>query len=119
MNYQSENRIFQVWDYTVSHGMLLIRSPGEGTQSTIDLVFHGTQFMSVPRHVGEISVHSADADARLALTSLWPKLADKDEVFVINSQGTNHYVVAAGMKVTEHHNGIFWNAFGDPKTVPG
>jgi hypothetical protein len=113
MNYQAANRSFQVWDYAVSHGMLLIRSPGEGEQSTIDLVFHGTQFMSVPRHIGEMSVHDGDANARLVLASLWPNFTDKDEVFVISCDGANHYVVAAGMKVTEHHNGVFWNAFGD------
>jgi hypothetical protein len=113
MNYESANRTFQVWDYTVSHGMLLIRSPGDDEKPTIDVVFYGTQFMSVPRHIGEISVRSGDADARRAVASFWSKLADRDEVFVITGNEATHYVVAAGVKVTEHHNGMSWNAFGD------
>jgi hypothetical protein len=115
MNYQFENRTFQVWDYTVSHGLLLIRSPGDGDQVTIDLVFYGTQFMCVPRHVGEISVQLSDGAERAVLASIWPNLAkrEKDDVFVIASGNATYFVVAAGVKVTEHTNGMFWNAFGD------
>jgi hypothetical protein len=44
------DRRFQLWEYRVSHGSLLIRSPkGPDAEMNIDLVFSGVEFVACPR----------------------------------------------------------------------
>ncbi|MCP4966684.1 MAG: hypothetical protein GY926_15845 [bacterium] len=46
MEWLGENRRFQIWEYTVSHGQLLLRSPledGHGTR--LDILFKDVWFM--------------------------------------------------------------------------
>ena len=52
-----KNRNFQLWEYHVSHGSLLIRSPkrGEDTKN-IDIVFAGVEYMALPRHLKSVEL---------------------------------------------------------------
>ena len=51
MDPEHQNRDFQLWEYKVSHGQLLIRSPKDELHSkNLDLIFRGVQFISSPRH---------------------------------------------------------------------
>ena len=48
MDWIGEPRKFLIWEYTVSHSQLLLRSPREGGYPTrIDVVFKNVDFLSV------------------------------------------------------------------------
>jgi hypothetical protein len=50
------NRHFQLWEYRVSHGSLLIRSPqSEERKSNIDIIFAGVEYLEMPRFIRDIS----------------------------------------------------------------
>lgn len=49
-NELSSDRTFQLWDYKVSDGFLLVRSPKDATYGlNIDLVFIDVEYISCPR----------------------------------------------------------------------
>jgi hypothetical protein len=54
MNTSFTDRAFQLWEYKVSHGSLLIRSPkGPEISTNIDLVCVGVEYPAAPRHIGD------------------------------------------------------------------
>ena len=60
MSELTQGRAFQLWEYHVSHGSLLIRSPaGPEFETSVDMVCVGVEYLSAPRHLGEIDVSQA------------------------------------------------------------
>lgn len=60
MSELTKGREFQLWEYRVSHGSLLIRSPaGPGFETSIDIICVGVEYLAAPRHLGEITVSEA------------------------------------------------------------
>ena len=58
-----KGRQLQLWEYHVSHGSLLLRSPeGVGHRGTVDIICTGVQYVAVPRHAGEIEVAGATVE---------------------------------------------------------
>jgi hypothetical protein len=112
------NRRFQLWEYTVSHGVLLVRSPisplgPDGTIATnnIDLFFVDVIFISAPRFMDGVTLEEGNAeDIKRAETLLNSSLYDSS-VFVLNSGGCRHWVVAAYCKVDENEMDLFENYF--------
>lgn len=52
-----EGRRFQVWDYTVSHKRLLIRSPqNKDFEYNIDIIFSSVKSINIQTGLGEISI---------------------------------------------------------------
>ena len=106
------SRAFQLWEYKVSHGSLLIRSPKTIDQKTnIDLKFFGVEYISVPRHMQEITLVPALRKQIRMLESLLGKSIEKEHVFVIDTPAGRHIIVAAGMKIDENHLDIFESPF--------
>lgn len=93
--------------------MLLIRSPGDAGEGTIDLVFHGLKYISVPRHFIGLSVYESEWDDLQFNFIKNYKISKKDLVFTLDSDGSYYYVVASGVKVNEHDRDIFWDPFKD------
>jgi hypothetical protein len=57
MSVLTKGRNFQLWEYHVSHGSLLIRSPaGPGIETRVDIICMGVEYLAAPRHLGEITV---------------------------------------------------------------
>jgi hypothetical protein len=76
----SEDRIFKVWEYQVSHGELLIRSQkSPATEAlvervaNVDIVFVGVEYMAVPRVFRGLEIHLAMSSERRDLEALLDK----------------------------------------------
>jgi len=103
------DRRFQVWEYRVSHGSLLVRSPkGLHAEKNIDLVFVGVGYMALPRLMRGVSINRGTADDRSVVNE---DIGDDDQVFVLVSEGRRHLVVAAGCQVSENDGDIFDSPF--------
>ena len=49
----SKNREFNIWEYHVSHGSLLLRSPKrENFDTNVDIIFAGVEYISGPTILG-------------------------------------------------------------------
>lgn len=106
------DRRFQLWEYKVSHGSLLVRSPrGPEVEHNIDLMFAGVEYLSSPRHLRGLELdHGDQSDVDTAVAALGRE-AVPERVFVLTSEGRRHLVVAAGYRIREHRGDIFDSPF--------
>jgi uncharacterized protein YaiE (UPF0345 family) len=105
-------RQIQVWEYHVSHGSLLIRSPaGPGVVKSIDIVFIGVEYLAVPRHLGEIVISEATADEMHKLEGILQKKLVSSRVWVLQGSRERFPVVAAALRIQEHAGDIFDSPF--------
>lgn len=102
------DRRFQLWEYRVSHGALLIRSPkGADAETNIDLVFSGVEYVACPRMLRGVELAAVTPeDMHRAGEGFGPVVAP-DQVFVLLSAGARHLVIAASCRVSENLDDIF------------
>ncbi len=105
-------REFQFWQYRVSHGELLVRSPKDAAHPrNIDLMFVGGQYVELPRHLPDLEVDEpTEADVARAVERLQEPFAH-ETVIVLESQGRRYLVVAAAVNVAESDMDIFDSPF--------
>jgi hypothetical protein len=111
-------RLFKLWEYQISHGQLLIRSPkqpatGNAPERTtnVDLVCMGVEYMAVPRLFNGIEVEAATpreiAELESVLgTDINPKLAR-----ILASGGKRYPIVASSFAFHENDWDIFESPF--------
>lgn len=106
------SRRFQTWEFKVSHGQLLIRSPKTAECPTnVDLIFTGVEYMDLPRFLGGIELDDPkEADVSIIRERLDKQFAS-DSMFVITTGSHRYYVVAAALKISEHELDIFDSPF--------
>jgi hypothetical protein len=112
MNELLKGKNFQLWEYQVSHGSLLIRSPKKSDQvENVDLKFFGVEYISVPRHLKEIFVSDVSNQEIQLLESILGKSITKNKVFVLESSTGRHMIVALTMKIEKNKLEIFESPF--------
>jgi hypothetical protein len=105
-------RKFQVWEYHVSHGSLLIRSPaGPGLETSIDIICVGVEYLAVPRQLGEITICSATEAEMEHLEKILQKKLPSSRVWVLEGAGERYLLVGEGLQVREHYGDIFDSPF--------
>lgn len=105
------DREFKIWDYRVSHGSLLIRSPkGTGISRNVDLVFVGVDYMALPSRLHGAMLSFGTVEDRMTVTAL---IGDSyaGQVYVLVSEECRHFVVAAACQVDENDKDIFDTLF--------
>lgn len=81
------DRIFQLWEYRVSHGSLLIRSPkGPEAESNVDLIFVGVDYLAVPHSIKGVAVDRGTAEDVAAVAAAFGEVSP-ERVFALSSQG--------------------------------
>jgi hypothetical protein len=114
MSALTKGRIFQLWEYYVSHGSLLIRSPaGPGTETSVDIVCVGVEYLAAPRYLDEITVCPATgAEVERLESILQKKLSPPLHAWVLESASERFLLVGVALNVREHHGDIFESPFG-------
>jgi hypothetical protein len=113
MSALTKGRKFQLWEYHVSHGSLLIRSPaGPGVETSIDIVCVGVEYLAAPRHLGEIIVCPATEVEVERLEGVLQKKLSPSRVWVLESASGRFPVVGVSLQVQEHRGDIFESPFG-------
>jgi hypothetical protein len=117
LTFQKSDRMFQVWEYQVSHGHLLIRSPispGDGTSpachTNIDLRFVGVDYMAVPRHFPGLEIVRPTHDETRQVEFILGKSIPENWVWILASGGMRFTIVACGFTATEND----WDIFESP-----
>jgi hypothetical protein len=110
-------RTFKVWEYQVSHGQLLIRSPkspatgGEPERVTnVDVVCVGVKYMAVPRVMKGLELAGPTDMEVTGVASVLGGAVRPDEVMVLLSQERRYVVVASSISVAEND----WDIFESP-----
>lgn len=112
------NRTFKVWEYQVSHGQLLIRSPrtpatGDSPErlTNLDLVCLGVEYMALPRLFHGLELLPATASELEKLSDLLGTTITPASVRVVASSGKRFSIVAASFAFSENDWDIFESPF--------
>ncbi len=113
----AQERSFQVWEYQVSHGQLLIRSPispatdhAPARVTNIDIVCLGVEYMCLPRFLGGVIMTRATLEEVRDIGTLLGKAVEPDATAALTSNGRRFHVVAASFVVSEND----WDIFDSP-----
>lgn len=113
MNSLIQGRRFQFWEYRVGHGSLLIRSPISTTADTnVDLKFFGVSFVSVPRHLGELTIEEASPSDSERFKRRFGVGDREGNVYVLNVGAHKYHIVATQLIVDSNQTDIFDSPFG-------
>ncbi len=108
------NRTFQLWEYKVSHGALLIRSPkGPDVTTNIDIICIGVEYLSVPRFLRSLQIVEPTIDEVRNLEDVLGKTLKSSSVRIFSAAGQRFLVVATAFKIEENECDIFDSPFAD------
>ncbi len=101
------NRLFKLWDYSVSHQQLLVRSPiTPDIPTNIDLLFWGVKYLTVETILRGVDIVRIDDCS--SLNDYEAKfIKDGHKIFRIRSGGSSMIVVASGFRALENQLDIF------------
>jgi len=112
------DRTFKVWEYQVSHGQLLIRSPKSPSTeqsvellTNIDLVCLGVEYMAVSSFLRGLELLPATANELNELGDLLGKAIEPNSVRVLASGGKRFPIVASSFALSENDWDIFESPF--------
>lgn len=115
---RKSERQFKLWDYQVSHGQLLIRSPkapGDGDSpellTNVDLVFVDVEYVAVPRILNGLELLPASPEEVAQLETILGRVLDPHTITVLESDGRRFCVVAASVSLHENDWDIFESPF--------
>ena len=115
---QKSNRKFKVWEYQVSHGQLLIRSPKAPATKTspefltnVDLVCLDVEYMAIPRVLRGVEILPPTSDEIRYLEALLGKTIDPGHVKILASEGKRFPIVALRVSLSENDWDIFESPF--------
>lgn len=114
---RTDDRDFQVWEYQIGHGQLLIRSPKSPAtassperRTNIDLVFLGVEYMRLPSELRGLTLAPATAEELQLLEAALGRAPEPDWVRMLVSGGKRFTVVAARVISSEND----WDIFDSP-----
>lgn len=107
-------RTFQLWEYRVSHGSLLIRSPkDQGNAKNIDVICVGLEYVSMPRFLTNLDiVGPTDVELR-QIEEILGKPLPVSFVRIFVANGRRFPVVASRVKIVENETDIFDSPFDE------
>ena len=109
--WQCPGRTFQLWEYQVTHGSLLIRSPATGEETTnVDLVFTGVEYVAVPGFMDGLSLDRATDEEVGGLKDLLGNRWRDAKVFILVSQHRRFPIVGASLRIEQNE----WEIFDSP-----
>lgn len=107
MIYSSE-RWFQIWDYTVSHQQLLLRSPVTiDLPRNVDLIFLGVEYLSIPSSLRGLEFDQALPEESAEVMRGLRAGSEVSGVYTLVSEGRRFYIVAAAFRVYENDLDLF------------
>ena len=111
-------RSFQVWEYRVSLGFLLIRSPiTPDMKPNIDIICAGVEYMALPTNLGEITISDATEKEIFDIENIIKKkITVPTRVWVMENSKGRFPLVAAGLQIKEFHGDIFESSLPLPPT---
>ena len=115
----TKDRDFQPWEYRISHGSLLIRSPARkdspdrsGFNRNVNIICSAVEYIAAPRYLGEITIGERSQFERDDIERMLGKALHK-QARAWALQGSHHrsLVAAVFLRVEENDGDIFDSPF--------
>jgi hypothetical protein len=101
MIYQS-SRVFKLWDYTVGHAQLLLRSPASADEPyNIDIVFLGVVQLDIPTRMQGLTMEEPEPLARAEQAEPGWGVSHR-----ITTGGREYVVVAAAFRIYKNQHDL-------------
>jgi hypothetical protein len=112
------NRRFQLWEYRVGHGCLLVRSPNDENHPTnVDVICEGVLYMELPRFIPDLRLDSpTDEEILHAKGRIMGHKCKNERVRIFTVSGARFTVVSLTINVREHRDGWLHSPFNSPVT---
>jgi len=98
-------RLFQIWIYTVSHSILLLRSTNNEDEEengyNIDIEFWGVAYLELPDMLNGLKIQKLDSNIPNKFNKYTKKIGC--DIFEILSENNLYYVVAVGCRVGKNN----------------
>jgi hypothetical protein len=106
----TKGRHFKLWDYSVSHSNLLIRSPeAPGIADNVDIICAAVDYVAVHTLLGEIEVREAPPEVIQEVEKKMGKpLAKDSRVWVFEGASGQSVVACAQLQIKKHSQSMFW-----------
>ena len=105
-------RSFQFWQYRVSHGELLVRSPRDAAHPrNVDLMFVGVEYVDLPRYLPDLEVDDPNDEDLARAQERLGKPVERKSVVVLKTEGRHYVVVAVAVMAVESDMDIFDSPF--------
>ncbi|MDR1427424.1 MAG: hypothetical protein LBJ08_06670 [Bifidobacteriaceae bacterium] len=118
------DRKFQTWQFTVSLGSLLVRSPrGSDGQFNVDIMFRGVRYMALPLLFPRgLEVSRGDASDYAVVAAAVGDVVEPQKVFALVSDGRRYLVDAVVCVVDENdlefsESRLVWGDWGSAVKV--
>src|SRR5437879_4562815 len=112
--WEKTDRAFHLWEYQVSHGQLLIRSPKSpsgrdepGCDTNVDLVCLGVEYLALPASLHGLEVTQATDDEKAQIEQLLGRKLEPKNIRILVSLGQRYPIVAAFFSLSENDWDIF------------
>jgi len=94
-----KNREFQIWQYSVSHSSLLIRSPYNKSMNincNVDIYFSDVRYMAIPKFLGEILMVEPNESEKKYLEKIMNENLKLEDITVLESinNGFRYHIIA-------------------------
>ena len=110
MNELDGLRCFRLWEYRVSHGSLLLRSPKDAMFATnIDVAFVGVEYLRMSTRLPGLRV--VESTFAHYEEELGGSGSLSGATFLLVSSAGSGLVVAAAYRVSEHDEEFLWSPF--------
>ena len=110
MIFQSE-REFQLWDYTIGHAQLLLRSPATAEEPfNIDLMFLGVKRIDIPTRMAGLTLLEPQPSA--------PDAGRHENIHRLVSGGREYTVIAAAFRIYRNHHDLTESSLEDFSLKP-
>jgi len=115
----TKNREFNVWEYHVSHGSLLLRSPKrENVDTNIDIVFTGVEYICGPSILGVIDFSSpTETELRVVFDAIANKM-ERCTLWAWNTKSSRLLIAGLSFEINENKHEITSSPFVLIKKAP-
>jgi len=110
-------RTFEIWDYQISHGQLLIRSPKNTKASSqpfqmnnIDLVFLDVNYMFLPDRLEGLEITTPNDSEISSVNSFLEQSVPTKHFHILKSGNKRFCVVSFFIQITENN----WDIYDSP-----
>ena len=97
-------RYFTIFDYSVSHGQLMLRADKrKGYKENIDVIFFDTTFIQIFTMLHGITIRLIDKNSIINFSTVVKYLShEENNLCEIESDGEKYYIAASFVKVFEN-----------------
>jgi hypothetical protein len=104
----SSDRSFRLWDYSVSHKQMLLRSPkSPEVAMNVDIVLWGVEYLDLATSLQGLTIVSPTREDVTRAAQAMGGEVDPSHVHCFASEGRRFFVVADGYKVLRNDLDIF------------